>query len=97
MDRGVKSSDIHRCLLQFTDRKHAHPALCSTVYGASSVARNCKEIFYNKSQRDALSLTFIFDIAFYIFRIDLVSVIRSLNNVYTKIGIFHDSYGDCCR
>jgi len=38
---------------------------------------------YNKSQRDALFLKFIFDIELYMFRTDLPSIIRSLNIVYT--------------
>jgi hypothetical protein len=31
---SAERSDIQRWLLQFVDRKHLHPALCSTVYGA---------------------------------------------------------------
>jgi len=29
------------------------------------------------------------------FRTDLLSIIRSLDNVYTATGICHASYGDC--
>ena len=29
------------------------------------------------------------------FRTDLLSIIRSLNTVYTAIGICHTSYADC--
>ena len=43
---------------------------------------------YNKSQRDALFLKFIFDKELYMFRTDLLSIIRSLNTVYTAAGIF---------
>jgi len=31
----------------------------------------------------------------YMFRTDLLSIIRSLNTVYTAIGICHTSYVDC--
>jgi hypothetical protein len=44
---------------------------------------------YNKSQRDALFLKFIFDKELYMFWTDLLSIIRSLNTVYTAIGICH--------
>ena len=50
---------------------------------------------YNKSQRDALFLKFIFDKEMYMFRTDLLSIIRSLNTVYEAIGICHASYVDC--
>jgi len=50
---------------------------------------------YNKSQRDALFFKFIFDKELYMFRTDLLSIIRSLNTVYTAIGICHTSYTDC--
>jgi hypothetical protein len=44
---------------------------------------------YNKSQRDALFLKFIFDKKLYMFRTDLLFIIRSLNTVYRTIGICH--------
>jgi len=44
---------------------------------------------YNKSQRNALFLKFIFGKELYVFRTDLLSIIRSLNTVYTVIGICH--------
>jgi hypothetical protein len=47
---------------------------------------------YNKSQRDALFLKFIFDKELYMFRTDVLSIIRSVNNVYTTIAICHASY-----
>ena len=50
---------------------------------------------YIKSQLDALILKFIFDKELYIFRTDLLSIIRSLNTVYTAIGICHASCVDC--
>ena len=37
----------------------------------------------------------LFDKELYMFRTDLLSIIRSLNTVYTVIGICHDSYVDC--
>jgi len=49
---------------------------------------------YNKSQRDALFLKFISDEELYIFRTDLVSIIRSLKTVYAAIGICHASSVD---
>jgi hypothetical protein len=49
---------------------------------------------YNKSQRDALFLKFIL-IKNYMFRIDLLSIVRILNTVYTEIGICHADYVDC--
>ena len=36
---GVKRSDIQHRLLQFAYKNHLQPALCSTMYGTSSVAR----------------------------------------------------------
>jgi len=50
---------------------------------------------YNKSQRDALFLRLIFDKELYMFRTDLLSIIRSLNTVYAAIGICHASNVDC--
>ena len=42
---------------------------------------------HKKTQRDALFLKFIFDKELYMFRTDLLSIIRSLNTEYTAIGI----------
>jgi len=50
---------------------------------------------YNRSQRDALFLRFTFDKEFYMFPTDLQSFIRSLNTVYTAIGICHASCVAC--
>jgi hypothetical protein len=36
---------------------------------------------YNKTQRDALFIKFIFDYELYMFQADLLSIIRSLNTV----------------
>jgi len=44
---------------------------------------------YNKIQRDALFLKIYFDKVLYMFRTDLLFIIRSLNTVYTTIGICH--------
>ena len=49
---------------------------------------------YNKSQRDALFLKFVFDKELYMFRTDLLSIIRSLNTVYTAMDICHANYVD---
>jgi hypothetical protein len=48
---------------------------------------------YNKS-RDALFLKLIL-IKNYVFPTDLLSIIVSLNTVYSAIGICHASYVDC--
>jgi len=37
----------------------------------------------------------LFDKELYMFQTDLLSIIRSLNPVYTAIGIWHASYVDC--
>ena len=37
----------------------------------------------------------LFDKELYMFQTDLLSIIRSLNTVYTEIGIWHASYADC--
>ena len=51
---------------------------------------------YNKSQQDALFLKFTyFGKELYMFRTDLLSIIRSLNTVFTAIGICHISYVEC--
>ena len=50
---------------------------------------------YNRSQRDALFHKFILVKKLYMFRTDPMSIIRSLNTVYTTIGICHSSYVDC--
>jgi len=50
---------------------------------------------YNTNQQDARFLKFIFDKELCMFRTDLQSIIRSLNTVYTAIGICHASYVDC--
>jgi hypothetical protein len=50
---------------------------------------------YNKSQRDALFLKFFFYKELYMFQTELLSDIRSLNTVYTAVGICHASSVDC--
>jgi len=52
-------------------------------------------IYYNKIQQDAPFLKFIFDKELYMFRTDLLSIIRSLNTLYAARGICHASYVDC--
>jgi len=49
---------------------------------------------YNKSQQFALFFNFIL-VKNYMFRTDLLSIIRSLNTVFTATGICHTSYVDC--
>ena len=56
----------------------------------------CNVIYsYSKSQRDALFLKFIFDKELYMFRTDLLSIIRSLNTVYATVVFCHSSYDYC--
>jgi len=51
-----------------------------------------KDDSYNRNQRDALFLKFIFVKELYVFRTDLLSIIRSLATVYTAISICHTIY-----
>jgi len=44
---------------------------------------------YNKNQRDAPFLKFIFDKELYLFRTDLLSFIRSLNTLYAALDACH--------
>jgi len=37
----------------------------------------------------------LFDKVLYMFRTGLLSIIRSLNTVYTAIGIYYSGYADC--
>ena len=39
----------------------------------------------------------VFGKEFYMFRTDLLSIIRSLNTVFTASGICHTTYVDCLR
>jgi len=48
-----------------------------------------------KSQQDAIFLKFIFDKELYMFRTDLLSIIRSLNALHIAIGICRAIYVDC--
>ena len=50
---------------------------------------------YNKSQQDCTISQLCFGKELYMFRPDLLSVIRSLNTVLKAIGICHASYVDC--
>ena len=49
---------------------------------------------YNKNQRDTLLLKFILVKKLYMFRADLLSIIRSFNTVYTAIDICRASSVD---
>jgi len=51
---------------------------------------------YNKSRQSALISQIYFDKLLYMFPTDLLSIIRSLNTVYTAIGICHASSVDIC-
>ena len=46
---------------------------------------------YNRSQRDAL----YFSKELYIFQTDSLSIIRSLDSVFTAVGICNTGYVDC--
>jgi len=46
---------------------------------------------YNRSQQDAL----YFGKQLYMFRTDLLSIIRGLDTVFTATGICHIIYDDC--
>ena len=50
---------------------------------------------YNRSQQDALFLSFNFDIQLYTFRTYLLSIIRNLYTAFTETGICHAIYVDC--
>jgi hypothetical protein len=50
---------------------------------------------YNKRQRVAPFLKIIFVKELYMFRTSLPFIIRSLNTVYTAVGILHVGYVDC--
>ena len=95
MDRGLKRSEynVGYCSLRTEKTRTQH---CVQLCTKRQVWQgNCTEISYNKSQRDALFLNFIFDKELYMFQTDLLSIIRSLKTVYSVIGIFHASYVDC--
>ena len=49
---------------------------------------------YNEPMRCTISQIY-FDKEIYMSWTDLLSIIRSLNTVYTAIGIVHASYVDC--
>jgi hypothetical protein len=56
----------------------------------------CVNYSYNKSQRDALRISQLyFGKELYMFRTDLLSIIRSINTVFTLISNCHASYVDC--
>jgi len=50
---------------------------------------------YSESQRDALFINFILGNNFMCFGLYLLSIIRSLNTVFTTTGICHSSCVDC--
>ena len=64
----------------------------SQVYFGLTFIGPCIVIYsYNKTQRDALFL-YYFGKERYMFRTDLLPIIRSLNTVFTATGICHTSY-----
>jgi len=66
---------------------HRHYLLdCPTI---GTLTRNISLLSHNVSQRDALFLKFIFYKELYMFRTNLLSIVRSINTVYTAIGICH--------
>jgi hypothetical protein len=68
----------------------------SVFLGGRGFRRPCNVIYsYNKNQWGALFFKFIFDKEVHMFWTDLLSIIRSLNAVYTVTGICHASYVDC--
>jgi hypothetical protein len=83
------------CKYQFSQ-----PGFLTNIYNQSyflTFKGPCIVIYYtyNKSQRDAIFLKFIFDKKIYIFRADLLSIFRRVNTVYAAIGICYASYVDC--
>jgi len=67
---------------------------CKLFTCHKGIKRRAQQILafsYNKSQRDALFLEIYFDKVLYMFRADLLSIISSLNTVYTARGICHAS------
>ena len=53
-----------------------------------------QRILITKNQQDALFYKFIFDKDLFMFRTDLLPIIKSLNTVYTATGICHASCVD---
>ena len=61
-----------------------------TLRGPCIVIYSC-----NKGPTSCTSLQIHFDKVLYMFRTNLLSIIRSLNTVYPAKVICHASYGDC--
>jgi hypothetical protein len=87
-------TQFHRCCMQVPSLHKLQ--IIDNQYVMNLTFRGpCIVIYsYNKSQQDALFLKFIFAKELHMFRTDLLSIIRSLNTVYTAIGICHASYVD---
>jgi hypothetical protein len=66
---------------------------CQHVFERAWMSSN-NAFLQKKSPRCIISQIY-FDKELYMFRIDLLSIIRSLNTVFTAIGICHTSYVDC--
>jgi len=109
--RGVVVPLMNSCLCSFSCHCEfpypVAPVLCAGAFSPQTAGNwqyvmiltfreLCIVIYsYNKSQWDALVLKFNFDKELYMFRTDLLSIIRSLNTVHTATGICHSSYVDC--
>jgi len=77
-------------MLKMKPAVHSERAYITTrVRGALS--QKTVIFYYKKSQREALFLKFILTKVLYMFRTDVLSIIRSLNTVYTAIGTCHAS------
>ena len=50
---------------------------------------------YNENHKDGTISQPYFGKELYMFRTDLLSIIRSLNTIYTATGTCHTSYVDC--
>ena len=81
MDVCVSATMAHRCPLPRSFMKCSH---CPFLSHYSDTKR-----------RDAQFLKFIIDKELYMFRTDLLSIIWSLNTVYTATGICHAGYVGC--
>ena len=71
--------------------------LCKNAYAIKYTEnKHAKvQITNNKSQKRCTISQIYFGKELYMFRTDLLSIIRSLSTVYTAKGICHASYVDC--
>jgi hypothetical protein len=88
---------IFRCCLDFWKMSAPfHYKIIETNTHSFDIQRTVhRDIFLQqKSKRCTISQIY-FGTELYMFRTDLLSIIRSLNTVFTAIGICHASYVDC--